>query len=550
VALILTVDPGGNQAAALGRLARELPGHELVAANSCAVAITFIDHRVPDLVLLPPLLPETESAALLSRLRTLPQPVPTLTIPLLTDTAPVPGKKPSRKRGQPAAETEAVAGEGASLYAFARQIREFLDTAPAITVFEGPPPAEAASPTADAHAVYHAHLLAAANAAVSWVRMRRESWAAAPAPWVAEQVYAAVPVNAAPVAQSAAAPSWDVTAPAEPLDMPAPPAQPRGPSFGSRVADVLRSWQEPIARWLPRLALLAIVVALVAAGRNYWPTVRTTLTTGVAVFESVPPGSSVLVDGQELGTTPLETRLSTGRHTVEFRDGDASRTVEIVVSRRVPLVETVDWAAAPTGILQVSSDPAGAQVLVDGEPRGTTPLTLDGLAVGRHDVALESPAGSVRRQITIAANETTRMDELIFSSWLTVYSPFEVEISEGNRVISLDERDQVMLPPGSHELRFQNRTLGYNEVRRVELEPARTTTVSLVPPQTTISITATEPADVWIDGQRVGSTPLSNASIPLGTREVVLRTASGDERRRFVTATVQPVQINVDFSTP
>src|SRR4029077_15656989 len=68
MALILAVDPDQRQHAALAYLARELDGHELLSAASCADALAALDRRPPDLVLLPVLLPPAEEGELLSRL--------------------------------------------------------------------------------------------------------------------------------------------------------------------------------------------------------------------------------------------------------------------------------------------------------------------------------------------------------------------------------------------------------------------------------------------------------------------------------------------------
>jgi hypothetical protein len=305
-----------------------------------------------------------------------------------------------------------------------------------------------------------------------------------------------------------------------------------------------------IGQWMPRIAVLVVLATLAMAARTYWPILVATLTNGTAVLESEPAGSEVIIDGRLAGTTPITTELPAGRHAVEFRRDNLSRTMEVVVVARGRVVQRMDWTAKPTGSLQVDSDPTGARVLVDGDVRGTTPLKLDELAVGTHVVALESANGTIRRTVTIAAGETAQVTELIFAGSLKVFSPFEVQMSERNRPIQLDDRGQVMLPPGSHELRFQNRELGYDEVRRVEIKPAATAALSLVPPPTTMSVTATEQAEVWVDGKRVGDTPLADASLNLGTREVIVKTAGGEQRRFVVTATIKPVQLDVDFSKP
>jgi hypothetical protein len=211
------------------------------------------------------------------------------------------------------------------------------------------------------------------------------------------------------------------------------------------------------------------------------------------------------------------------------------------------VVERLDWTAEPAGSLRVVSEPADARVLVDGEELGRTPLMLDEVSVGPHTIVIESTAGTVRQNVTIVVDQLTVVDELIFDGWVAPVSPFDIQISENGRTLRPDDRGQIALSPGSHRLRIQNVAFGYDATHTVDITPANTTRLDIVPPPTSIRVTASEPADVFIDGTRVGSTPL-NTSLALGTREVVVRTAAGDERREFVTATVAPVEYHADFS--
>jgi hypothetical protein len=129
-----------------------------------------------------------------------------------------------------------------------------------------------------------------------------------------------------------------------------------------------------------------------------------------------------------------------------------------------------------------------------------------------------------------------------------VFSSVEITVSEGTTAIPLDERSQAMLPAGRHRLRFQNRSLGYDEVRTVQIKPTETTTLNLTP-QTTIGVTSNEPAEVLIDGAVVGGTPLKGHRIALGTHTVIVR-AAGGVRQVSVDATSKPVQLEIDFSKP
>jgi hypothetical protein len=512
MALILAINPDGRQTADLERLARELPGHEVMGADSCAVAMTAVNRRLPDLVLLPSEA-ETGQAELVAHLRAVPGGVRTLTLP------------PPALDGQAPAEASR---------SFANQIRQCLASTPGRT-----------------------QLIAAGFAAAKWIRARRASWtgaapreAAAPQPDVkVAQVAERIPVPMVAAAPPSPPPARREPAfEPEPVEEPADEAEP-APSLVSRAAAAARAWQEPIVEWLPRVGALAVLIAITAAGLIYWPRVQAQLTSGDVALETGPSGSQVFIDGTLAGTTPLTAKLTQGRHTIEFRSGDMTRTKELVVGAREHLVERVDWTTKPTGTLQVESEPPAALVLVDGVVRGKTPLTLDGLSAGTHQVTIQNQEGTVRRTVTIADGKTAELSESVFSGSLAVFSPFEIDISEGARQIRLDDRGRTTLPAGPHKLRFQNRALGYDEVRTVDIKPGETGTLNLVP-QTTISITSTEPAEVSIDGAPIGQTPVQSVKINLGTRIVTVRNAAGDERRFSVTATPKPVQLDVDFSKP
>jgi hypothetical protein len=197
--------------------------------------------------------------------------------------------------------------------------------------------------------------------------------------------------------------------------------------------------------------------------------------------------------------------------------------------------------------LRITTTPSAAQVLVDGKVRGVTPVTLADLSAGNHEVELKSSAGTVRRTVEIAANETATLDESIFAGWVTVLSPFEVVISEGGRVLRADDRSQFMLAPGTHELRLSNRQLGFQVARQVEVKPGEGATVRVTPPPSSLTVTANEAAQVWVDGARIGETPLNGAPVQLGTHEILVKSTTGSERRYTVTIGVTPYTLSVAF---
>jgi len=236
--------------------------------------------------------------------------------------------------------------------------------------------------------------------------------------------------------------------------------------------------------------------------------------------------------------------------TTYWSSGPQATPIEQPVGPVAPAVASV---AVPVhkaaGRLRISSEPPGARVRVDGRFRGMTPLALDDLAPGEHAIVLESAGGSVSRTVIISATEPVVLEERIFSGWVAVYAPFDLIVSEGAKALALDDRHQIMLPPGPHALRLQNRALGYDETRQVDVMPGGVATLQVAPPRSALTVKANEDAQVWVDGVLAGDTPLVTFAVALGTHEVVVKRA-GDERRFIVTSTVKPVELIVDFSRP
>jgi hypothetical protein len=229
-----------------------------------------------------------------------------------------------------------------------------------------------------------------------------------------------------------------------------------------------------------------------------------------------------------------------------FRTANNLKTrIAAVTPERARPTETV--RASASGELRVDSTPAGATVLVDGKSRGVTPLTIAGLPPGRHEVVIKSDAGSVRRTVTVSTKEATEVNEGIFSGWVAIYPPFDVVIAEGGQVLQPDGRNQIMLAPGMHSLQITNRALGYAIVQQVEVFPGAGTDVRLPMPSSTLTVTASEAAEVWLDGVRVSDAPVSAMVVPLGSHEIVVKRQAGGEKRFPVTIGAKPYTLNVDF---
>ncbi|MCF7817135.1 MAG: PEGA domain-containing protein [Kiritimatiellales bacterium] len=104
---------------------------------------------------------------------------------------------------------------------------------------------------------------------------------------------------------------------------------------------------------------------------------------GLLLVDSNPRGSAVVVKGEIRGTTPaLLTDLPLGEYQIEIRQaGLPPRLVTVNLPDRKPV--RVDVRHAPK--VAVNSAPPGAEIRVDGEVRGTTPIDIGDLFEDMHE---------------------------------------------------------------------------------------------------------------------------------------------------------------------
>jgi hypothetical protein len=203
--------------------------------------------------------------------------------------------------------------------------------------------------------------------------------------------------------------------------------------------------------------------------------------------------------------------------------------------------------AATTGRVEIATEPAGARVLFDGKPAGVSPAVVPDVSPGRHIVTVLAEAGTVRRTIKVDAGATAKVEISIFSGFAAISAPIIVDVSEGGRNLGTSE-NHIMLTPGRHELQLTNKDLHYAATETVDVEPGEVKEVKL-DPKGAANINAQPWAEVWVDGTKVGDTPLANLELPLGSREIVFRNPQYGERKVIATITAgAPATISVDLS--
>jgi len=174
-------------------------------------------------------------------------------------------------------------------------------------------------------------------------------------------------------------------------------------------------------------------------------------------------------------------------------------------------------------------------------------VTLPSVAVGRHTVTLVADAGSVRRTVRVEPGATATVDISIFPGFAAISAPIVLDVTEGGRNLGTSD-NQIILPPGKHELRLSNSALNFTSRETVEIVPGEVQRIQ-VDPKGIANINAQPWAEVWIDGTKAGETPLANLPITLGVREIVFRHPQFGERKVTVTiVSGTPATVSMDFT--
>jgi hypothetical protein len=265
------------------------------------------------------------------------------------------------------------------------------------------------------------------------------------------------------------------------------------------------------------------------------------------------------VDGVEKGPTPARVPVAPGSHILELRGRGVPRVIPLNVSAGAEVSQYLEFAEVPvTGQLAIQSEPAGAKVIVDGTERGVAPVTITDLAPGEHRVELQSDGvTAAKHTVTVQAGGTASLVVPIspaaasagpVSGWVSVKAPFTMEIREQGRLLGTTDADRLMITAGRHQLDFVSEALGYRSTRVVQVGPGKMSSLTLDLPQGVVNLNAAPWAEVWIDGRRVGETPIGNLSVSIGPHEVVFKHPQLGEKRQAISVTLgAPLRVSVDM---
>jgi hypothetical protein len=222
--------------------------------------------------------------------------------------------------------------------------------------------------------------------------------------------------------------------------------------------------------WIVAAALALVAAAEgVALGRLSAARAATPpATPAPIVLDSMVPGDAVIVNGQQVGVTPLTLTLSPDVRSIAVQTRAAQATAPIGMPAVVPATESGPTPAAAANAVALAS-------------------------------ARERRGG------------------------LRIVSPVEVQVLEGERVLGSTADGPIVTTAGRHELDFINSAVGYRSRQVVDIKAGQIVRMTVTMPDGRVSINAVPWAQVLINGNSVGDTPLANLSLPAGEHQITFR---------------------------
>jgi PEGA domain-containing protein len=343
------------------------------------------------------------------------------------------------------------------------------------------------------------------------------------------------------------------------------PFSPEAPAPASGAASPASRPSRPAIRAAWSWVAILLIATLSGLGafeltRLRLPPLRAAIARPATLTVSTQPaGADLFINGRHRGQTPLTLPIEPGSHMLMLRSAGGERSVPLTVTAGAQVAQYFELKPAepviPSARLSIVTDPPGALVSVDGRPRGVSPMFIEDLVAAEHRVTVTSGTWSAERRITIEPSTTK---EVVFSlprssaplgGWVSVVSPFQVDVLEHDEVVGTSGITKVMLPAGRHDLVLRNESVGYEARRSVDVVAGSVATIEIVPPNASLNVNARPWADVVIDGDPVGQTPLGNVTIAVGTHQITFRHPQLGERTQTVVVTAGGVnRIAVDLT--
>ena len=268
---------------------------------------------------------------------------------------------------------------------------------------------------------------------------------------------------------------------------------------------------------------------------------KTTVTTPVAKAKppqipptgflsiNASPQAEIYVDGEYIGHGPVEKKkVTAGKHTLLVKmEGYKDWKKEVTIAENKDLLIKLT-ATLITGSLRVAG-PAGANVYLNEKNVGTAPFTKK-LQPGEYDIKL-TVAGKKPwlKKVTVTANKVSSLNPQMATAvgrFTLISTPKANWFLDGKQMGNTPIVDRE-LPIGQHSIRVAAK--GYQPfIKNIRINTNKLTLeeITLLKLAGILKITANHPAVIYLDGKKMGDTPMNIRDIQVGKHTVKLENSS------------------------
>lgn len=266
---------------------------------------------------------------------------------------------------------------------------------------------------------------------------------------------------------------------------------------------------------------------------------------GTLKLVSDPQGAKVIVNNKEIGRTPMQVdTVSEGQYRVVYELAGFQSMDRQVEVRSGQQTEVKGVLKVKPGSLAVTSVPSGADIYVNDQRMGVTPLVVDNVVPGTVSIRVEKPQYSTLRDV-VAVKPGAQASFAAPLSRLTGRLTVVPSIDSVKVVVreasgrTVEERmapfHQLDLDIGEYDVELsrplhvtQMRRVGVRDDQETRLEPKlqeKTATLSVESPESA--------ADVWVDGVYLGKAAPAKVELPKGKHAVATAGFFGDSRKEI-----------------
>jgi hypothetical protein len=261
------------------------------------------------------------------------------------------------------------------------------------------------------------------------------------------------------------------------------------------------------------------------------------------------PTVEVYVDGKKVGNTPLmDEPIQVGKHSVRFINKDmgvdVSYSINVSNKQHVTIIKKYETKKPPppeppappvtpvgTGWLTVSSSPP-ATVYMDNKIIGLTLLFKIPLEAGKHEVHLVNEKFDIHDHfnVTIKKGKTKKIvkkyDKKEKYGKLSVTSLPHAQVYIDGHKIGHTPISKYNLEPGNYTVTLVNDEMGINDSASITILKGKTTkiakTFNEMQEKGTLTVTTVPWTTVYVDGKKVGNTPLLSYHLEPGQYQIKL----------------------------